>query len=421
MICWFFLIISFLFANDREDEIYNKIITDKFFRGIVADNIIENKDYASVVNGEFYTYSQLRTAVMEWIEKNPREASKRFSDIVSKKGSYSINYLVYEYKINPRLQTLIDKMSVAAKSTVKEETAREYSSMLFDGVVENVFNQPLKMSDNNNHSNSPDISYSYLEVNLNNMNREIERINSAYNYLKDFDVKDLEDIIESCDRKYIEFLGYVSSIKGNKKISGTGWERIKNIFNEMKYLLVLRSLVIKYRMVEGISYDKNLKEYLLKQIKPEITSLYALRKENIYKDFLRIYNVLNEIEKKAVFMERIKEISEVLLEDRYSCIFDYIAKNLLLKSNAYEMIKNKRKELGNFFLLLYKKIENNENYNEDDVIKKMEEAYKAIRIYNEISLNHRKIQYLFLDNIIFWDLYYYNKKIYFDIKRDVFK
>jgi len=413
-----FLLFISLFANSMSvDEIYNRILTDKFFRGGVADNIIENKKHLDVVSGQFYTYSELRYAVIRWIEENPKEASKRFSEILLDKGEYNVEFKVYEYKINPRFKELIDRMSDAAnKDIMSDEERRIFSSIMFEGKTNsNRYYVDLQEESSKDFENSS-ISYNYVDLNVDVFSKVSKEVDFVYNYLKNFDIKDIGDIIKRCDSKYIEFQENVSLVKGNRRISPSEGERLERVFSELKNLLILRFLVVKYRNLQSqkpVLYQKY--ERILNYIEKEIENLS--RRADNYEGFKELYTVIKEVDTEFKFFKNIENIYKKLDDETYSCFLDYIIRKIDFTSK-YKKIHNKKVELISYFSkILYA---NFKEFNDEKIIhlsNKIKEAEEIIDLENKIKLKHRKIQFIFFDNILCWELIY-NPGLKFAIKEE---
>jgi len=419
----FLLLLSFFIWGMSEDEVYNKILTDKFFRGIVADNIIENKKYLDVVNGDFYTYSQLRYAVMLWIEENPHEAAKRFSEIVSSKGSYDIQFKVYEYRINPKFKELIDKLEEAAKrDDMSIEERRIFSSLIFEGAARS---QGYTVNiDNAKNSNSYQtfkdriLNYNYVNLNNNLLKEVLNDVDFIYKYLKVFNVKDIAEIIKRCDEKYLEFQKLVSSIKGLEKISEKDGEKLKELFSEIKNLLVLKFLVIKYRNIENKKniVDKRYDE-ILNSIEKELEKLS--NDTNVLAKFEKIYNVMNQIDLEFDFFNRINYYLKELENKKYSCFLDYLIRKTDFTSK-YKKINEKKKEIILYLSTFSKTNPSNMNDLEISIFQeKIKEAQSIIDFENSVMLKHRKIQFIFFDNILPFEFFYTDaKKLKLKIKTD---
>ena len=415
MIIFIFLTFWLNLFSQSESEIYNRILTDKFFRGVVADNIIENKKYEDMVSGQFYTYSQLRAAVMDWIEKNPKEAAKRFSDILSNKGGYSVSFNVYDYKLNPKLKNLIDKMEDASKKNISDENIRAYASILFDGYKENPDYQ-LDIKPYKNGLTGQQMKYDYVNLNLEKLYDEVERIDNAYDYLKKFDVKDMEGIIKMSDLKYLEFSKYAISLKGNKRINYEQGEKIKSLLRDVSVMLSLRALLIKYRGIEFNSFVRYSK--VIKNFEAGIKKLFLNNDENFSGNFLKIYSKITELEKEISFLNELQNIYNSLLEKSYSCFLDYIIRKLDY-SNKYFKIKQRKKELASYFSKILSHNLNEIDSGDAEIMdEKIKESMEIISLENNIKARHRKIQFLFLDNLFPWDLGVDGKKLYFKIKNE---
>ncbi|HOJ85680.1 MAG TPA: hypothetical protein PK103_05595 [Elusimicrobiales bacterium] len=407
------------------EDVYNRIITDKFFRGVVADNIIENDKYKDVVEGNFYTYSELRARVMNWIEEDPKEAAKRFLEIVDKKGEYGVRYQIYDYKINPKLKELIDKMEFASKNDIKDEKIRDYASLLFEGFKENDSQGVEIKKSSKKQDYSKTLSYNYVNINADNLYKEAERVNKAYDYLKNIKIEDIGGIIEKTDWKHKEFLEYVSVLKGSRRISLEQGERLKKILDEVSRFLSLKALLVKYSNIKDLSDIPKYKVSIAK-IKSDLESYYLLKSDNFNRDFLNLYSFMDNIERESVFINKIKEIKTALSYDIYSCFLDYLVKSLssiFSPGSKYSDYKKKKKKLYEYFSKFYENLVNSHNETNyyEDAEEKIKEALKIVELENGAGYKNRKLQFLFCDNLLPWDLYWDKKGKYFGLKIDVFR
>ncbi len=407
------------------EDVYNRIITDKFFRGVVADNIIENDKYKDVVEGNFYTYSELRARVMIWIEEDPKEAAKRFLEIVDKKGEYGVRYQIYDYKINPKLKELIDKMEFASKNDIKDEKIRDYASLLFEGFKEND-SQGVEINKSSKKQDySKTLSYNYVNINADNLYKEAERVNKAYDYLKNIKIEDIGGIIEKTDAKYKEFLEHVSVLKGSKRISLEQGERLKKVLDEVLRFLTLKALLVKYSNIKDLAYIPKYKVSIAK-IKSDLESYYLLKSDNFNRDFFNLYSFMDNLERESVFINKVKEIKTALSYDIYSCFLDYLVKSLspiFFPDSKYSDYKKKKKELCEYFSKFYENLINSHNETDyyEDAEEKIKDALEIVDLENRAGYKNRKLQFLFCDNLLPWDLYWDKNGKYFGLKIDVFR
>ncbi|MEF3280632.1 MAG: hypothetical protein K6357_06675 [Elusimicrobiota bacterium] len=434
MIFLLFFLIS-LFSQTSED-IYNRILTDKFFRGIVADNIIEQKKYEGIVTNNFDTYAQLREYVILWIEKNPKKAAELFSEIIKETGEYSVKTMRYEYRIHPKFKELIDKMEFASKEEgLNEESKRFLSSLMFEGEKGDREYSPIDLSHLSDKSSEKDIVYNYMNINSEKFIEEIRKIDIINEELKKYEVDDLYDIILLSKKKYRDFSVFVSSIKGNKKITEEQAKKLKEKFYEVSKYLALKALVIKYRMAEKIvnKISLNLKIIDLLHIAAgEIEKLTFLQTTN--KDFNRlfflIYKSIDNIEKESTFIENILEISRFMGRRDFSCFYDFLVHILhkyIYKTNEYNKILLKMSEFNktlNEFVIKY--LKDPQNIKDEDIVtieSQIKESKIIMEKVSEIKSRNRKVQYLFLDNFIPYTLRLEAKKIkfglkYFEVKKE---
>jgi len=151
----FFIIIPYLHTQNEENityerevkedsseiaQIKNNILKSLFFRGEIADKIIELNLVRKITKKEFQTYSELREYLIYWIEQNPDKAAKlyylseRKADI--KNLPSEITYFVPKYEINPYFNELIENLKKSAKDkTLSDEELRLDGTRLFEGFI----------------------------------------------------------------------------------------------------------------------------------------------------------------------------------------------------------------------------------------------------------------------------------------------
>lgn len=420
-----------LFLNcETTDEIYNKILTDKFFRGIVADNLIENKKYADIGEiKEFETYSELRGYVISLVEKNPKKAAELFSRVVKETGGYKIVSENYEYEINPVFKSLIDQMKRASSdNSIGDESRRVLSSTLFEGVWKRPEGE-LSITSNNNEKNHYRVTpeYNSLNINVNKLLSEKRNIDNIWNYLNEYSVKDINDILKNTQSAYLKFSKYVSGISGMKKINIEQSESLISIINEVSKYLKLKVLVIRYRELEekmlGLKSNR---------LKNSLSDLYnrmiALSSKNnnteFDKEFMSLFSDMDIIASQTAFLKSLYDLKNNLEEYTPSCFYDWLVYKInyyVHPTRKFSVMMNQKKDillLLNKIILEYEK--NGFTYIYDNLLitekKSLDDASRLIEDINEIKNKNRKIQYYFFDNLIPYDIYIKNGKRYFGLK-----
>ncbi len=403
-----FIFLNLCFSQGKE-EVYNRILTDKFFRGVVADNIIESKKYDDIISGSFATYSELRYEILKWVEENPGKAAERFIEISKEKGGYTVSFKLYDYVINPKFKELIDKMEYAAKdSSFDIEKARSYSSYLFDAIYKTDLNIKEGAGLNLENSSPKNITYDYLKLNSSRLSDEVEKINKVYEYLKEFNIDDINGIVFQSDIKFKEFYSYVMSLKGNKGVTSLQAEKLISLFKDISKLLYIRAVIVRFRLIEKSIIENGL-DFNLESIKSKIIMLYQ-EDEGFNENFMSIFSTLDRLEDEVLITSRINSLKRRIQNIDFSCFFDYISYIIatkFLKMKKYDELYNK-------------KIDINFDFTKDEDIKNFEKEFEnyieILKKRERIAKTNRFIQYIFWDNFLPFDIFYHKNSKYFGLK-----
>ncbi|MCX7905183.1 MAG: hypothetical protein N2446_00595 [Elusimicrobiales bacterium] len=409
----FFLIVVFSVFSFTVDDIKQKIMIDKFFRGIVADNLAEDEKFVFEISCQHNTYSEMRLCIMEWIKLNPHKASELFVDKVRNIGGFNVSYTVYEYYLNPYVKRLIDKMTEAAEGNLKQETMRELSSLLFDtDWKEGDYSFELLSNNNDSFSVEKFNFYNYYKLNKKAIYDEIAAINNVYSVLSGYKVEDILGIIKKCDDYYVFFSNYISTIKNLKIIDNYHLSKLNEVLLNMKRKLILKSIAIRIRMLE----QKNCKELFSKILfRLEYLNKADLKFPDFIKEAQHLWSDIENTSRILDFINENKKISQ-RLNRYYSCLIDYIffvLESKILKLKFHEKIEYDLLELRNYFNSIQSKlnIENLSSYEDKRII-----AENLILKIEKNSKINRKIQYIVWDNLLPFDVYFKNNSIYFGIK-----
>lgn len=422
---FFLLLLNLLYCADVDDT-YNKIMTDKFFRGIVADNIIEQKKYYDLIDGNFSSYASLKEQLILWIEKNPKKAAELFNNIVNETGYYTVLNIIYEYKINPKFKEFIDKMESAGKdNSLSDEKRRVFSSFIFDANSDN--NDSIAIDFDSLKSDKKSIIYNYMNVNIPKLLSEVKAIDGVNSYLSQYRVDDLNNIISIADLKYKKFSEFIASIKGLAKITENQSKMLLQQIADVKKFLLLKFIVIKYRNLNKIIDLADEKRFVdfSSSMENKISKLskeyFDLKYFN--KIFLEYYSSIEEVEKEAIFIANLKEIRTKVAKRYFSCLYDFIVhiihlyiypvKNYLKLANDIKESSNKIDEFLKKYKTSYDSITDNDI---NEVEKYISIAKDCIKKIDDIKSTNRKIQYLFFDNIIPYEINYDFKQLTFEMK-----
>lgn len=425
-----FIFLSLFLSCETTDEIYNKILTDKFFRGIVADNLIENKKYADIGEiKEFETYSELRGYVISLVEKNPKKAAELFSGVVKETGGYKIVSENYEYEINPVFKSLIDQMKRASSdNSIGDESRRVLSSTLFEGVWKKP-DGDLSITSNNTEINDYRVTpeYNSLDLNVNKLLSEKRNIDSIWNYLNEYSVRDINDILKNTQSAYLKFSKYVSSISGMKKINPEQSKSLISIINEVSKYLKLKVLVIRYRELEEriMALKSNRLKNSLSDLYNRMIDLSSKNNSTEFdREFMSLFSDMDTIASETTVLNNVYDLKNNLERYYPSCFYDWLVYKInyyIYPSKKFLVMMSQKKDI----LLLLNKIISGYEKNGFDHInsnllitekKSLDDAFKLIEDMNEIKNKNRKIQYYFFDNLIPYDIYTKNGKRYFGLK-----
>ncbi|MGC9070468.1 MAG: hypothetical protein ACP5IO_04065 [Elusimicrobiales bacterium] len=410
------LSIFVVFAMSFEKtDVCNKILIDKFFRGIVADNLAEEISIVEEAGCVSQTYSQMRSCLIFWIEKNPKKACDLFEQYVKKNNRFVIKATLYEYYLNPEFKKLIDKMKTAAKDDVSYEEVREISSLLFDanfasegGVVVG------DISNSSKQSSGKEIDY--YSVNHKALDDEVLMVKMAWEYLSKYKIKDLGDIIKKTDRYYLMFTNYASVLRNVKGVDEKNIKRLFSTISDLRRYLILKSLVVKLRLNENSFMKKTEFIEIYKSLEND-TYLLSLSTKS-YRDFVKdVFDLWGKIDEMSNLVSFVNERDEILsfFDFKYSCFMDYIFQFLakqLLHLRFYSDVEKKINTIKDYFSK-----EDFANSYFDKYATMRSEFRKISEKLIYVSFSHRKIQYLFWDNLLPFDFYFRKENgYYFGIK-----
>ncbi len=411
MILLFIYLLTFMTFG--KDDVCNKMLRDKFFRGIVADNLAQDISVIKETECPSNTYSELRSCLILWIENNLDKACSLFKKHVESSGGFVVNTTIYEYYINPRFKEFIDKMEDAAKGSMSSEEMRKLSSLLFDANYGNEENIGVEI--NERRAEVSDSKIDYYSLNRKALSDEIRTINAVWEHLSNYRVRDLGGIIRKTDDYYFRFTNYASVLRNLKGVDDKNLEKIISAVMETRRYLILKSILVKLRLNEDNFMARSEFSGIYNTIESEIYNLSLSTKT--YGDFVReVFELWKKIDEMVAVISFLNKREEIINFSgfRYSCLMDYlfqlIGKNLL-NLKFYRDMQSRIDELKNFFS---KKIHTDLI---SDKYTSMYDSYKKLsQQFLIISTNHRRSQYLFWDNLLPFDLYFHKERLYFGIK-----
>lgn len=410
----FFL--AFYTFSLTQDQIYQKILSDKFFRGIVADNLCEDKEFVSKISCVSPTYSEMRACVIRWIEENPEEASKIFKGRVEEQGGFKIQSVIYEYYLNPYVKDLIDKMEDAAKGYRQAEVMRELASYLFEanfndhkGVVE------TPNFDKNNEEGFQNNEIQYYKLNKKAFLDEVALINKVAGVLSDYNVKDLKGIVKSSDEYISKAMAYLLTLKNLTMITPQEFRKLTDTLANIKKRLILKAIIIHLRMVERDINRELTEEKVLNGIINLAYSNYELsdfveKSSQIWREIEQIYTAGRFLSESRALAKRIRLY--------YSCFLDYLISLIhryLIPVSFYKTLDDELERLKIYF----SNIEANTLSDSPRFLEYKNNYNKLLRTYEKNSQTgrfHRIVQYIIWDNLIPFDIFFTADKRYFGLK-----
>lgn len=408
---------------EKLDEIKNNILKSLFFRGEVADSIIESNLVGKITDRQFGSYAEMRDYLIQWIGQNPDKAAALYS-FRNKEGKINIptevKYFVPYYEINPYFKELIENLEKISKDySLTDEELRLGALRLFEGEIDygqgriDINGRPV---DGNTYE-SKNISLVNYAVNISALTQEAENIKSIYNAfvseLKKINSPSLLNKKGLLDKKYLEFSLFIADIKGRKNLSEKEAINLENLRKDIRrYFISIKLLIfasdlkkIIQNMPDGVlKYDI---EKFIKLLETE--SENSLKEENLsmaYTFLKQSFEIYKTFKKELFFWQ---ETSKIISESYigFSCFYDYLS-FLVLKIFPENVYFQKRKEiLENVEFLkeiekksLERKIVYLNQEELEKINKKLLEMKRNIEIVKKISEINRRQQFFM------WEIFF---------------
>lgn len=276
-----------------KDEEVNKIVTSLFYRGEIADTMLETGFASTVVDiSKARTYSEARAAVISWIANNPKKAadySIMFSNGVKRKiGGNDIEYnadgsitrTIYKYSLSDSFMAKIMELTAAASNKkLSAENLSDTSRNLFDGVSAyqdrlNTDFDSLLVSADKSAGNRRERQYKdrkkavysgkYDDIKLNRaaLEKETNRAEYLLASLRGSGKgpKGAEKFYAYAQQAYGNFAGYASPLKGRKIINEEEAKKLENYRAELRKALAglsLRLMAVYSADMAGSLEDDN--------------------------------------------------------------------------------------------------------------------------------------------------------------------
>lgn len=237
---------SFSYEKSGKDleisEIQSKISKDLFFRGEVADYIVENNLTERITSKKFSSYGEAREFLIFWIAANPKTAAEFYcaaksGDPLARKGE--ISYVITSGGLTERFKDLVETLRKAAQDDrLSFEEKRLASARLFEGFVEYGDGSSVETGSDkkqfrtvNKSAVESDLSafklnasaLSYTEKKIRNLLPEFSK---AASLSKDKRIKSAFKLFEKSGS---DFLMLYSSLSGRKNITSKEAEKLKNL------------------------------------------------------------------------------------------------------------------------------------------------------------------------------------------------
>lgn len=449
--------------NTQYQQIRDKLLTNLFFRGELADKIIENNLHNTLI--EFAgneSYADIRAELIKWIEQHPEEAARLFMHL--KSGTISIKEIstrITGYKINPFFLGLVQDLVTASKDkSLSDEALSIASKRLFEGMPYDAYEQVVlpeqksgvKAPWSNQRQKIQQITgtdffhphYADFKINTETLNKEYKLITNMFEEVQRRLKSDLdnyassmkndennnilakrENLFKQTFQMYQNFLISLSSFKGRKNITKKESELIEKERHLLRKSLALLhtlsriyELNVQYDVLlktsAGSEFQNILKELLnLKQLFME----YASSLENTQMQLSQIYAKLRNVEKllfnwtlKFIVYDRFVRLKTAIERMNFSCILDKIISEYLMKffpMSNYAKTKTEILEFSRVLDSYIKKISSGNFENVFSLIdfEKIMDINAKIRMISDFSKFNENIQF------IFWDAFFNPFKI----------
>jgi len=411
--------------QEEKDEILeeteNRIRKELFFRGEVADYILEKDLLPKITTKKFSTYSQAREYLIFWAEKNPKEAAYFYvgaqkGDPLVYKGK--ISYVITSGGLKKHFIELVNNLEkIARDGGLKDEEIRLSSARLFEGFVSYGDNSILDVSSSKMENRQSTISN--LATNRLNTSALIEEENKL-SRINELLMKEAEKyILKESDssalvlfkKRYAEFIAISSSLKGRKTITQKESKELYYALDSLRRsgLYLFASLMSSKLKIYAQKIESGFLKEIMLELAIEIEKSSAVFQNPDF-PFERIAQILKEISQRydsLLYMFRIYSFSGDVL-NKLKCHrfsgwldwLDYKIKSFFFKENQYFVVEKKIEDLRVNLEMLRKDALNGNIESIMSCSNIFYEANNLIEKKKEISLINAKMQFLAFE--IFW-------------------
>lgn len=216
-------------------QVRDKLSVNMFFRGELADKIIEAEMAGRFVSLEgVETHADARGLLLEWIRKNPAKAAEVYLGLKGSGGRIheSIETRKVVWKFNPAFIESIKALNaVAGNSAVSREAMEMAASRLYDGPRGEVADA-VELGGAGGPGGSRFFSGSYADHRLNKagLEREIARAGAWLEAARpEAPRPQLRDAYEAAFALYREFIVAASALKGREAMTGSESLRLESL------------------------------------------------------------------------------------------------------------------------------------------------------------------------------------------------
>lgn len=402
--------------EDNTADIKNKILKDMFFRGEIADSIMDKKIYKNLDIGKFSTRSELRDILIKWIYKNPDKAASIYYSL--KNGLMIMPNGIVENKHSARLKDrFIDMVSELEKSAknmnLSDERLRLDSTRVFEGFsfYGDRSIEILKNTVDDLNQKKEIFIIQNFRLNMDAINNEESDLRRFYSYIEEEHKNFNDNLVEADFKKlkseYENFLVFLSDIKGMKVLDEEkalylekSRLNIRRDLAHITFLFLKLNLLKELNKIEDSKFKNKALEFI--SILDKKMSVIYNKDEGIKSVYLEMPDFLKEYDfiiKEISFYAYTLKLEEEIKAISFSGYYDYFLYNILSfiePDNIYKSdrektivflkeIKSVRSKIANQdFSSLFGDYANKE---------KMLEISATIKRLNEISISNRKMQF----------------------------
>lgn len=335
-------------AQQQElSEITNRLATSLFFRGEVADKIIEAGEAERFIDTSgMETYADLRLAMLGWIKRNPDKAAEVYLGL---KGGGRLHTSIESrqtvWEFNTGFLDSVKALNLAAGSASVSREAMEMAARRLYGSGQALPDAPVVMGGGvgGGTVDSSDPGFAGFRLNKAGLETELARASDWLEAIKP-SVRSgrASRAYSSAFSVYREFVVAASDLKGRSAVTGRETERLENLRSRLRALLAALALYSRSdtldeaaRPLRGLGERPGAGDMLsaLESLRAELDSAAG---EAGSKDLLALGRRVNRFEERFARLYLEYTVYDGLLNLRksasgrgYSCLLDYAAHRFL--------------------------------------------------------------------------------------------